>query len=203
MYCPRRFALMDINKDWVENVFVVKANLMHENVHSGRHKYKSSNKTVLSSVTLYNDELDLYGVADCIEFCKSSVGAWIERFGGRFTVKIVEYKPTQSKDGSVRETDAIQVFAQKMCADYIWNCESEGYIYYSDTRKRVKLPFDEEYDKYRNLLDSLMLEMKGLIERAIVPERKRGQNCSGCSMKDVCLPQTKTYNVKRVIEESI
>ncbi len=36
MYCPRRFALMDINKDWVENVFVVKANIMHENVHSGR-----------------------------------------------------------------------------------------------------------------------------------------------------------------------
>ena len=57
----------------------------------------------------------------------------------------MEYKPTQPKDGSIRETDAIQVFAQKLCADYIWKCNSEGCIYYADTRKRVKMPFDEEF----------------------------------------------------------
>ncbi len=194
---------MDINKDWVENVFVIKANIMHENVHSGKHEYTSRDKTVLSSVTLYNDELDLYGVADCIEFCKNSAGAWIDELGGRFTVKLVEYKPTQPKDGSVRETDAIQVFAQKLCADYIWNCASEGYIYYSDTRKRVKLPFEEEYDKYRNLFDALTSEMREIIEKGVVPGRRKKQNCSGCSMKDLCMPQTKQYNVRKTIEESV
>ena len=35
MYCPRRFALLEVNDDWAENAFVVKANLLHENVHSG------------------------------------------------------------------------------------------------------------------------------------------------------------------------
>ncbi len=203
MYCPRRFALMDINKDWAENAFVVKANITHENVHSGKHEYKSGDKTVLSSVALYNDELDLYGVADCVEFCKSSGGEWIGELGGRFTVKLIEYKPTQPKNGVVRETDAIQVFAQKLCADYIWNCDSEGYIYYSDTRKRVKLPFDKEYDKYKNLFDALTAEMKELVEKGVIPERRKKQNCSGCSMKDICMPQIKRYNVKRIIEESV
>ncbi len=203
MYCPRRFALMDINKDWVENVFVVKANIMHENVHSGKHEYKSSDKVVLSSVALYNDDFDMYGVADCIEFCKSKDGVRIEELGGRFKVRIIEYKPTQPKDGSVRETDAIQVFAQKLCADYIWNCDSEGYIYYCDTRRRVKMPFDEEYEKYRNLFDTLTFEMEELAEKGVIPERKKKQNCSGCSMRDVCMPQTKRYSVKRIIEESV
>ena len=32
MYCPRRFALLEVNDDWAENAFVVKANLLHENV---------------------------------------------------------------------------------------------------------------------------------------------------------------------------
>ena len=27
MYCPRRFALLEVNDDWAENAFVVKANL--------------------------------------------------------------------------------------------------------------------------------------------------------------------------------
>lgn len=160
MYCPRRFGLLEIENAWAENVSVVLANIMHENVHSGKHQFKSNNKVVLSSVTLYNDELDLYGVADCIEFCKNKDGVPIDGLDGKYTVRLVEYKPTQPKDGSIRETDAIQVFAQKLCADYIWKCNSEGCIYYADTRKRVKMPFDEEYDRYKALLDDWSVKCK-------------------------------------------
>lgn len=42
MYCPRRFALLEVNDDWAENAFVVKANLLHENVHSGERNFKIS-----------------------------------------------------------------------------------------------------------------------------------------------------------------
>ena len=176
MYCPRRFGLLEIENAWAENVSVVLANIMHENVHSGKHQFKSNNKVVLSSVTLYNDELDLYGVADCIEFCKN-------------------------KDGSIRETDAIQVFAQKLCADYIWKCNSEGCIYYADTRKRVKMPFDEEYDRYKALLDDLVGKMQNVMESGVIPPKIKGQKCSGCSIKDLCMPKTKKYSIKQLIEE--
>ena len=148
MYCPRRFALLSINRDWAENVFVVKADIMHENVHSGRHEVKNSKRIELSSVTVYNDELDIFGVTDCIEFVKNDNGVYIEYLNGKYDIKIIEYKPTSPKNGEIRETDAIQVFAQKLCVDWMWGCESEGFIYYSDTRKRVKLPFDIEYGDY-------------------------------------------------------
>lgn len=126
MYCPRRFGLLEIENAWAENVSVVLANIMHENVHSGKHQFKSKNKVVLSSVTLYNDELDLYGVADCIEFCKNKDGVPIDGLDGKYTVRLVEYKPTQPKDGSIRETDAIQVFAQNCVRTIFGNATVRG-----------------------------------------------------------------------------
>ena len=44
MYCPRRFALLNVNNDWQENAYVVLANIMHENVNSGKHKVITANK---------------------------------------------------------------------------------------------------------------------------------------------------------------
>ena len=151
MYCQRRFGLLEIENAWAENVSVVLANIMHENVHSGKHQFKSNNKVV--------------------------------------------------KDGSIRETDAIQVFAQKLCADYIWKCNSEGCIYYADTKKRVKMPFDEEYDRYKALLDDLVGKMQNVMESGVIPPKIKGQKCSGCSIKDLCMPKMKKYSIKQLIEE--
>ena len=58
-YCPRRWGLLEINDDWAENIYVIKANLMHKHVHSGEHDYSSNNKKVISSLSVYNDELDI------------------------------------------------------------------------------------------------------------------------------------------------
>lgn len=196
MYCPRRFALMRINEDWAENVFVVRANIMHENVHSGRHNVKSTSKIEKSSVAIYNDELDIYGVADCVEFEKSEKGTAVEKLGGNYIVRLVEYKPTQPRDGAIRETDAIQVFAQKLCADYVWHCRSEGWLYYSDTRKRVRLPFEEEYDRYYGLLTGLLGEMRACIDSGLIPPKRSGQQCGGCSIENLCIPKTAKYDVK-------
>lgn len=198
MYCPRRFGLLEINDDWEENVFVVKANIMHENVHSGKHMYKGSGKIERSSVALYNDELDIYGIADCVEFVRTPDGEEIRQLDGRFLVRVIEYKPSQPKNGSIRETDAIQVFAQKLCADYIWNCNSEGWIYYADTKKRVKLPFDLEYEYYYSLLTKLLGQMRSCLCGGEIPPRKVGQQCGGCSLKDMCMHQVKKYNVRNL-----
>lgn len=199
MYCPRRFGLLEINGDWAENALVAKANIIHEHVHDGSHEFSTENKTVLSSIAVYNDILDIYGVTDCIEFEACPDGDEIE--GRRCKVKIVEYKPTAPKSGEIRDTDAIQVFAQKMCVDYIWHCNSEGYIYYADTRKRVKLPFETQYERYYALLKKLLEEINQCIESKSIPKKEAGQNCSGCSLKDVCMPRIKKYSVKKLIFE--
>lgn len=201
MYCPRRFALLEINDDWQENAYVVKANLQHQRVHDGSHKYSDSKKIVRSDIAVYNDEndYDIFGVTDCIEFVRDSGGVQISGYDGFFNVRIVEYKPKAPKGIDFNETDAIQVFAQKICADSIWNCNSEAYIYYSDTRKRVRLPFDTEYEKYDTMLKNLLFEMRKVLNSKIIPPRKKGKKCSGCSMADICFSKEKKYSVRDIV----
>lgn len=201
MYCPRRFALLEINRDWNENALVVKANLLHERVHDGSHEFSDSKKVVRSSVAVYNDlpEYDLYGITDCVEFIKCENGVEISGLDGKYKVRIVEYKPKAPKDRAFNETDAIQVFAQKICADYVWGGSCETYLYYADVRKRVKLPFSEEYDKYDALLKELLKKMRALLELGSIPPRAKGQKCSGCSAAEFCFPKDKKYSVRELV----
>jgi len=205
MYCKRRWGLLEINNDWSENSFVVKANILHENVHSGTHSFSDRNKVVKSSLSLYNDneEYNIYGVADCIEFIKDRAGVTIGELPDLYSVNIVEYKPAKPSVGEYNETDAIQVFAQKICADSIWKCNSKCFIYYADTKKRVKLPFDEKsiYEKYDEILKKLIGEMRMFISENKIPEKQKGQKCSGCSMKELCFPKSIKYSVKGEIDK--
>lgn len=201
MYCPRRYALLEINRDWLENAFVVKADIMHEHVHDGSHNFSDSKKVVRSSVDVYNDlpEYDLYGILDCVEFVKDKNGVAINGLSGTYKVQIVEYKPKAPKETAFRETDAIQVFAQKICADFTWKCSSEAFLYYADTRKRIALPFDEEYETYDAMLKKYISEMHDILESHTIPSRKKGQKCSGCSISDLCFPKVNKYSVRDIV----
>lgn len=201
MYCPRRFALLEINQDWMENAFVVHANLMHEHVHDGSHHFSDSKKVVRSAVDVYNDlpEYDLYGVTDCVEFVRDKNGVEINGLADTYKVRIIEYKPKAPKDTAFHKTDAIQVFAQKICADFIWKCNSEAFLYYADTRKRIALPFDEEYETYNTMLKKYIGEMNAIVESHTIPPRKKEQKCSGCSLADLCFPKEKKYSVRDMV----
>ena len=142
----------------------------------------------------------MFGVTDCIEYIKTDSGCCIERLGGKYIVRIVEYKPRHPSDANYNETDAIQVFAQKICVDYVFKCDSEAYIYYADIRKRVKLPFDAEHDKYDAMLKKYLGEMRKILAEGIIPERQKKQNCSGCSLESCCFPTSKRLTVKEEIK---
>lgn len=205
MYCKRRWGLLEINGDWAENLFVIKAEIIHERVHQGLHSFSDKDKTARSSVSLYNDseEYNLYGIADCIEFIKSNKGVKINGLPDLYNVRIAEYKPTPPKDGDFHQSDAIQVFAQKICADYIWHCNTQCYIYYAQTKKRIKLPFDMEFEKYDKMLKEYLRQMRDYLKKHKIPEREKGQKCSGCSLKDICFPKNIKYNVKSEIQKMI
>ena len=46
LYCPHRWGLMEIDKAWAENMYVTKANLMHERVHDPDQNYTIRGKKV-------------------------------------------------------------------------------------------------------------------------------------------------------------
>ena len=201
MYCPRRFALLNVNDDWAENAFVVKANLIHEKVHSGERDFETRSKIVRSNISVYNDDpkYDIFGVVDCIEFVRDKSGVRIPDLDGLFRVEIIEYKPTKPKIGEFNQTDAIQVYAQKICVDSIFNCSSNCFLYYSDVRRRVKLPFEQEKGKYDKMLCEQVADMRRILRNNTIPKRAKGQKCSGCSISDVCFAKEKKYDVKNII----
>lgn len=205
LYCPHRWGLITIDQSWAENVFVTKANLMHKRAHNEKASYKSRCKHVYTSVSVYYDvnPYRLYGVCDCIEAKKDKNGINLPGLDGKFHLTIVEYKPTSPKKESFREDDLMQVFAQKLCADNVFGTKVDGVIYYANTKKRVTLPLNENYNHYHtNLIDTLN-KMRDYQEHGKIPKIKKGQKCSGCSLKDICMPKiNKESSVFQMIKKS-
>lgn len=187
LYCPHRWGLIEIGKIWSENFYVTKANLVHKRAHDFS-EFTSKNKKVFTNVSIYNDmpEYNLYGVLDCLEMSDNSIN-------------IVEYKPSKPKNKEYNYEDLMQVFAQKLCVDYIFKGNSQGYIYYADVKKRVRLPLAENFSQYDADLKNMISEMRSLIKIGKIPFIRKGQNCNGCSLKDLCIPKMK--KIKSVHDE--
>ena len=194
LYCPHRWGLIEIDRSWAENYYVTKSDLMHKRVHDNG-GYRSRAKTVYTAVSVYNDlpEYCLYGVTDCIEIDSS----------GQYS--IVEYKPTKPKTSDYNYDDLMQVFAQKICVDHVFGCDCVGYLYYADVKKRIKLPLSESYEKYDNELRRILDEINEYRQKGFIPPIRKGQKCSGCSMKDICMPKLKNNSsvessIKKLLE---
>lgn len=172
------------NVSWADNVFVNKGNIVHERVCKEGASY-SSNCITERSVRVYNDKLGIFGVLDCLEFKKSGTATYIPRLDGKYSVSIIEYKVTAPKKGIIRTDEHMQLLAQKICVDSIFSCDCDTYFYYGDTRRREKVTFSEQ--DYEFLLKTLGEIRKVKLEGSIPPIRD-GQYCSGCSLKDICMP---------------
>lgn len=196
LYCPHRWGLMEIDRAWAENMFVTKANLMHERVHNPDKAYALRGKKVFTSVPIYHDaeEYNLYGMTDCLEAAEDVKGVSLLPDGKKYRLCIVEYKPSNPKEGDYHEDDLMQVFAQKLCVDYVFGGDCEAVIYYADVKKRITLPVKEHFAQYDEKLKCTLTEMRENLEKGKIPPIKKGQKCSGCSMKDVCMPSARQKN---------
>lgn len=189
LYCPHRWGLMEIDRAWAENYFVVKANRLHDRAHSGK-KYALRGKKVYTDVYVWNDELGLVGKTDCIE----------ERKDG---LCIVEYKPTKPEAGDARHEDAMQLFAQTLCARQVFGRPCAAEIYYADVKKRVSISFESDWAAYEAELKDMMAEMRDCLDKGLVPPVRKGQNCGGCSMKDLCMPGVQKRQKRERLETII
>jgi CRISPR-associated protein Cas4 len=204
LYCPHRWGLLQIDRAWVENAFVTKANMIHERVHSPDNKYTSRGKRVLTSVPIYSDRYNIYGVTDCIELSRSDYGIDLYGNGSKHKICIVEYKPTKPSNKDYHYEDMVQLFVQKVCVDEVFNCDAEVALYYNNVRQRIYPPIKEHYKELLELLDKVLISIRKCIIEGTIPEIKKGQNCSGCSMKDLCMPKIRKHNnIKQIIMENL
>lgn len=175
---------MEINCSFAENFYVYRGNLVHQNV-DNKKGVRSRGVIHENSVRVYDDNWGIYGVIDCLELRKNKDGVFINEYDDKFSLTIVEYKATAPKKELYRYEDKMQVLAQKICIDSLFYTDCDAYFYYADTKKRVSVEFEsEDYD----FLIQTLIEIRKFTARGKIPPIKHDQHCSGCSIKNICLP---------------
>lgn len=191
-YCPHRWGLIHIGCDWTENQFVNKAKLLHENVDDRKSRIHAGVYTE-HSVQVYNDELNVFGILDCLCLTPDDNGCFIEKYGARFRLSIIEYKPSSTKKEEAEYADRMQLLAQKICVDAVFQTDCDVYIYYSDIRRRRTISFaPKDSENLKKIINSI----KESYRAGLIPLMRKSQYCGGCSMKDICLPKAGKRNAK-------
>ena len=181
LYCQHRWGLLNIDDVWAENAFVTKANIIHKHVHNSDTMRLRAGVKTYYAVPVFNNrvEYNIYGVLDCLEVTTN--------VGGKI-FSIVEYKPTKPRNTDYNYDDMMQVYAQKICVDNIFNTDCNTYIYYADTKSRVKLTFNQCNKELSAQLIALLSRMRAYSKSGTIPPISSSNQCSGCSIKNVCMP---------------
>lgn len=195
LYCPHRWELLYVEGMWQDNAFTVNSELAHSRVHNEKLLNSYHGKLSLGDITLYSNSYGVYGKADCLELTPDKGGVSINGYEGKYKITVVEYKPTQRKSG-VSPADRLQLYAQKVCADEIFSCSAEAFVYYADVKKRVKVEFDISDEE---LLRSTVEKIAECREKGIIPPIEYGKKCSGCSLYERCMPRCKPSSTKENI----
>ena len=183
-YCKRRFGLMFIDNEFIDNFKTIEGNILHEKVNDPFFKEKRGEKYYSRSVPVYSDRLNLYGIVDIIEFINDKNGVTIPTHKGLWRLNPIEYKngkPEKSR------ADELQLCTQTMCLEEMFGTMiTSADIYYGRLKKRVNIDLTDEL---RQTVDRIVADIHDLIEKAIIPEKPENQNCSLCSMIDICMPR--------------
>lgn len=183
MFCRRQWSLIHVEQQWAENFRTVDGSIMHRNVHDSGFNEKRGELIITRSMAVSSAELGLSGECDVVEFRRCADG--IELFGreGKYSVTPVEYKRGEPKESLC---DAVQLAAQAMCLEEMLCCDVPvGYLYYGETRHRLRVEINEEL---RTAVRNTAREMHELFRSGHTPRVKRTKACNACSLKDICLP---------------
>ncbi|MBP6871904.1 MAG: CRISPR-associated protein Cas4 [Bacteroidales bacterium] len=193
-FCERQWALIHIEQQWSENVLTVEGHHLHERVDNPVESDKRGDVIVLRAVTLSSKLLGLNGRADVVELRKvanneNDNAISLDDHCGRWKVIPVEYKRGEPKPD---ERDEVQLCAQAMCLEEMHQVKIDfGFLYYGETRRRVEVDFSEGL---RALVREYSERMHELYDQGITPLPVYKSHCKSCSLLDICLPKSLSYN---------
>ncbi|MGI6361764.1 MAG: CRISPR-associated protein Cas4 [Bacillota bacterium] len=195
-YCRRRFGLMFIDKEWADNYKIVEGEFLHAKVDDPFFSEKRGDIYVSRSVPVYSDKDNLYGIADIIEFIKDDDGVEIGTKKGLWSINPIEYKNGKPEKSNA---DALQLLAVAICLEKMFKIHLEqGDIYYGRLRRRKRVVFDAEL---RERLKEILAGIKHILDTQQIPEKTPDQNCSLCSLVNICLPEI--FHKKQITRDRI
>ena len=198
-FCRRQWALIHVEQQWAENEHTVVGELMHKKAHDPYLIEKRNDVLIVRALPVSSRSIGISGECDIVEFHKCDEGIKLIGHRGLYSVYPVEYKKGKPKEN---DEDKLQLAAQAMCLEEMFLTQiPEGALYYGETRRRDVVEFTEEI---RNQVKSIFEEMHEYYERKYTPKVKTTKACSGCSLKDICLPKLmKTGSVKAYVSKML
>lgn len=183
-FCRRQWALIHVERQWEENALTVEGKLMHDRVDDPYFTEVREGVIITRSMPVASYQLGLAGVCDVVEFIRSPDGVNLHVREGKFLPAPVEYKHGREKHDAC---DEVQLCAQAICLEEMLAVTiPNGYLYYGETRHRVKVELTAEL---RSLVADISSEMHAYFNRGYTPKVKPSRACKSCSLADVCLPE--------------
>lgn len=186
-FCERRWALLNLERQWEENLYTAEGELLHEKAHSAEIESRPG-ALIRRTLPLRSLRLGLSGQADVVEFLPCAAnepGLALPHRKGRWSVHPIEYK--RSRDTHGEWAYRIQLCAQALCLEEMLGCTvSEGAIFDGKRKRREPVAFDAEL---RQRVESIAAHIHELLASGRTPLPVYSKKCEGCSMKTVCAPQ--------------
>jgi len=183
-FCPRQWALIHVERQWADDRRTAEGLLIHERADDPFLTEARGAVVVTRAVPLLSRSLGLRGVADVVEYTRSSDGVALSGRDGRWAVRPVEYKRGKPKPD---ERDEVQVCAQAICLEEQLGCRIESAdLYYHEPRRRYAVALT---DGLRMTVIDLAREMHALFRAGTTPPATAdARRCTHCSLRDLCMP---------------
>lgn len=198
-FCKRQWALIHIEQQWEENVKTIEGQYLHRNADQPFFREKRGNKLIVRAMPVQSHTLKINGLCDVVEFIRDDNGIELNGLDGKYIAYPVEYKRGKPKKG---DEDVLQLTAQAICLEEMLLCDIDiGYLYYNETRRRIKIPLTEEKKQQVKLI---VQQMQDYYLRQHTPKVRTGSFCRNCSLQHICLPELmRKRSVKDYIEGKI
>ena len=186
LYCPRRCALIHIERQWSENRFTAEGRILHERTDAGGRERRSG-VTIERSVPLRSLRLGISGIADVVE---------IRGDDRPFPIEYKRGRPERHR------ADEVQLCAQAMCLEEMLEKPvPEGALFYGRSRRRKAVVFDAEL---RELTERVAADTRSLLAAGDTPTPEfEARKCNACSLREVCQPQRPRHMVRQWLAQAI
>jgi CRISPR-associated exonuclease Cas4 len=171
-YCPRRCALIHVERLFVENLHTQRGRREHERVDDLRTSAVPGGVRRATGLSVWSDRLGLTGRCDVVEFAPDG------------TLYPIEHKHGPRR---ARFNDDLQLCAQALCLEEMFDRAIPcGAIFHQPARRRREVIFSWEL---RAQTETTVILVRELLASTVLPPPVHDRRCAECSLNPVCLPE--------------
>ncbi len=169
-YCPRRCALIHVDRVYEDNVFTLRGDMAHARVDepAGTQEHLVD---VQRALPVWSEKYGLYGKTDIVEFHEDG------------SIYPVEYKLGEKKPN---KSDDMQICAQAVCLEEMFGRTVPfGAVFHSSSHARREVELTAEL---RRSTFEAIESIRSILRIGNLPPPVDDARCPNCSLTHVCMP---------------